>query len=159
MHLLSADTPTPLKIVRRFNARPERVFDAWLAPEVNCRWLFSSSGQRVAHEIHAIPGGAWLMTNRQDGQDYTACGQYLEIARPRRLVFTFARPQFSPNKDRISVELAPDGQGCIQTFTQKGIDIIKELRETPDGEAGKSEQGWTKMFDLLEEIVARHIDS
>jgi uncharacterized protein YndB with AHSA1/START domain len=154
MLTLSADNSTALKIVRRFDARPEQVFDAWLAPEVSCRWLFTSSGGRVAHEIHAQVGGAWLMTNRQNGQNYTACGQYLEIARPHRLVFTFAMPHLSPNSDRISVELSPDGQGCIQTFTQEGAGIAQQLKDKPALEASSLEQGWAKMFDSLEKILS-----
>jgi uncharacterized protein YndB with AHSA1/START domain len=144
------ENPENLRIVRRFNASPEQVFDAWLAPETTSKWLFSSGGVRIANEIDARPGGSWLMTDRYQGTDYTACGEYLEIARPRRLVFTFAMPIFSPNSDQITVEFAHDGDGCLQTFTQHGVDISKELRAKKDEEESESKKVWDNMFDGLE---------
>ena len=79
----------------------------------------------------------------------------LEIDRPRRLVFTFAMPQFSPNCDTITIEIVPDGTGCIMTFTQAGIDISSELRELGAGHKGGTEQGWTVMFDGLAAALGR----
>jgi uncharacterized protein YndB with AHSA1/START domain len=74
------------------------------------------------------------------GTDYTGVGEYLEIDRPHRLVFTFAMPQFAPDIDRITVEIAPDGGGCVLTLTQEGL--------PPDYKAA-TEAGWGKMFDAL----------
>ena len=39
-------------------------------------------------------------------------GEYLEIDRPRWLVFTFRMPQFSDSEDRVVVEIAPLAEGC-----------------------------------------------
>jgi len=105
-----------LRMTRRFEAAPERVFDAWLDPATARRWLFTlPSDQEYRAELDARVGGRWTITARRGGMDYTAVGEYLEIDRPRRLVFTFAMPQFSPNSDRLTVEIAPDGAGCILT--------------------------------------------
>jgi activator of Hsp90 ATPase-like protein len=57
--------------------------------------------------------------------------------------------QFSPNFDRITVEIAPSGAGCILTFTQAGIDIAAELRQLPPDIEGGTEKGWNEMFDAL----------
>lgn len=56
--------------------------------------------------------------------------------------------RFSPNSDRITVEFAPHGTGCIMTLTQEGIDIAAELRQLPLDVAGGTEQGWNSMFDM-----------
>ena len=45
------------------------------------------------------------IVDRRDGIDYRALGEYLEIDRPRRLVFTFAMPQFSPDFNKVTVEI------------------------------------------------------
>jgi len=99
-------------------------------------------GRQVGHhrpaQGHRLPGG----------------GEYLEIDRPRRLVFTFSMPQFSPNSDRITVEIAPDGDGCLLTFTQEGADIAEELRQLPPGAKVGSEQGWAEMFGRLAAALA-----
>ncbi len=134
-----------LQIVRRFAASPERVFDAWLDPERAARWLFTAPG-REAHSMENDPrvGGRWIITDRRDGIDYKALGEYLEIDRPRRLVFSFGMPQFSPEFNRVIVELAPDGDGCLMTLTHEGV---------PDADHPATREGWEEMFVMLDEMV------
>lgn len=147
---MTVDSAKVMRLTRRFNASPERVFDAWLDPQLTRQWLFASPvDERYDAEIDPRVGGTYTITARRDGTDYTASGEYLEIDRPHRLVMTFAMPQFSPNCDRLTVEIAPDGTGCILTLTQEGIDIANELRAIPAGEVGGTEQGWRDMFDAL----------
>jgi uncharacterized protein YndB with AHSA1/START domain len=139
-----------LRITRRFEAAPERVFDAWIQPTTVRKWLFTMPSDEAYHaELDARVGGRWTISARRGGVDYTALGEYLEIDRPRRLVFTFAMPQFSPNNDRLTIEIVPDGAGCILTLTQAGVDIAEELRLLPPGIQGGSEKGWIDMLDLL----------
>ena len=64
-------------------------------------------------------------------------------------------PQFSPNSDTITIEIAPDGAGSVMTLTQEGGDIAKELRQLPPGEKSGSEQGWGKMFDGLASMLSQ----
>ncbi len=92
--------------------------------------------------------------NRRGGADYTATGAYLEITRPTRLVFTFTLLAFSPNTDTISVEIAPDGAGCVLTLTQQGVDLAAELACVPPGMKSGSELGWAKVFDTLAAALA-----
>ena len=143
-----------LRMTRRFNAAPERVFDAWISPATVRKWLFASpADETYTATIDARVGGAYTITARREGVDYTASGQYLEIDRPRRVVFTFEMRQFSPNTDRITVELAPDGTGCTMLFTQEGIDIAQELALTA-GQVSGSEIGWSNMFEALAQQLA-----
>ncbi len=139
--MMNAKAANVLRITRRFDASPERVFDAWLDPEKASKWLFTSPTSEInTTEIDAQVGGTWIITDRRDGIDYTGVGEYIEIDRPHRLVFTFAMPQFSPDYDRITVELAPDGAGCILTLTHEGV---------PPDDTHATEQGWEDMFDVL----------
>ena len=144
------EKPPVLRMTRRFNASAERVFDAWIDPKTVSNWLFTSPGsERHDLKLDARVGGKWQITDRRSGKDYTASGEYLEVERPHRLVFTFAMLQFSPNSDRITVEIAPEGAGCVMTFTQEGVDIADELAKLPRGVEGGSEQGWRVMFAAL----------
>jgi uncharacterized protein YndB with AHSA1/START domain len=147
---MTADPDRILRMTRRFDASPERVFDAWLNPETARKWLFvTPADESYTAELDARVGGKWTITARRGGMDYTAVGEYLEIDRPRCLVFTFAMPQFSPNSDRITVEIVPDGAGCILTLTQAGVDIANELRQLPPDVEGGTEKGWSDMFEAL----------
>ncbi len=145
---MNSDPSHFLRITRRFDASPQRVFDAFLKPEVARNWLFTSPDTDCAArriEIDARVGGKWLMTNQCEGMDLEGIGEYLEIDRPRRLVFTFCIPQFGPDLDKIVVEIAPDGAGCILTLTHEQL---------PPEFHDATKNGWGKMFVRLDELLA-----
>jgi len=136
-----------LRIVRRFNAAPERVFDAWLDPKLAGRWLFTTpESESHTIELDVRVGGRWKVVDRRDGVDYTAIGEYRLIDRPRRLVFTFGMPQFSPEFAEVTVEFAPDAGGCLMTLSQDRV----------AAEAiGPLTAGWNAMFDALAGVVGQ----
>ena len=114
-------TPSPkveLRITHRFAASAERVFDAWLQPEMVRQWLFRTpTGECVRAEIDARVGGRYSIVERRDGQDVEHVGTYLEVQRPRRLVFTLAVPLYSADSDTIHVDITPLDTGCELTLT------------------------------------------
>jgi len=139
----------PLRITRRFDASPERLFDAWLDPTIARQWLFSSPGADLAArrvEIDPRVGGKRLMTNQHQGVEILGLGEYLEIDRPRRLVFTFAIPQFSPDFDRIVVEIVSEGSGSLLTLTHEKL---------PPEFHDATESGWLEMFETLDGVLGR----
>jgi len=152
------------KVTRQFNATPEQVFDAWLNPEMMSRWLFTSAASDPAGRTvrsDARVGGAWTITDRRNGIDYAGDGEYVEIDRPRRLVFTFRMLQFSPTVDRVIVDIEPLDRGCLMTLTQEitvprsddlsAEDIDRMLKEYREG----TEHGWNEMFNLLEAVLGQ----
>src|SRR4029450_4243428 len=99
---MSTESNPSVRIVRRFNYPAERVFDAWLDPALAGKWLFAtSSGQMVRAEIDPRVGGRFTFTDRREGEDVEHSGEYLEIDRPSRLVFTFGVPKYSADLDRV----------------------------------------------------------
>lgn len=138
---MSSTTPVRLQVTHRFDASPERVFDAWLDPEKASRWLFTTAtGCMVRAEIDARVGGTFNFTDRRDGEDVEHVGEYLEIERPRRLVFTFGVPKYSPLSTRVTVDILPLGSGCQLTLTHEGV--LPEY-------ASRTEAGWGMLLDAL----------
>lgn len=145
-----------LLITQAFPATPEVLYAAWTDPVVAGGWLLTGAGSEQAqHLLDVRPGGRWQITDRRDGSDYTAHGEYLAVEPAHRLVFTFAMPQFSPDSDRLTVEFEPAGDGCMLRLTQEGAGIDAELGSLPAGAPSSSETGWREMFDRLATLLIR----
>jgi uncharacterized protein YndB with AHSA1/START domain len=128
--------PIRLRVTRHFDFPAERVFDAWLDPKLAREWLFTTpDGEMVRAEVDARVGGKFCFVDRRAGEDIAHVGEYLEIDRPRRLVFTFGVPKFSPDFDRVTVEIAPRGAGCELTLTHELSDELFPREQV--------EAGWT----------------
>ncbi len=137
---MTVDTDRVLHITRHFDASAERVFDAWLDPATAGRWLFATpAGQMTCVQIEARVGGKFLLIRRDD-DDVEHIGEYLEINRPRRLVFSLKVPKYSAETTKVSVDIVPDDAGCKLTLTHEGV-----LPEWID----RTRQGWTMILDSL----------
>jgi len=136
-----------LKVSHRYPFPAEKVFDAWLDPKVASRFLFATpEGEMIRAEVDARVGGRFTFVDRRpDMGDVEHVGEYLEIDRPRRLVFTFAVPAYDPNYTTVTVTLAPDGAGCIATLTHAGV---------PEEWAGRSTEGWGMILASLETALS-----
>ena len=64
-----AERPAAIRITRRFSAPPERVFDAFIEPEVAGRWLFATALRPMTDvEIDARVGGSFRFAERRDDE-------------------------------------------------------------------------------------------
>lgn len=140
---MSTRPPVTVRIVRRFTASAERVFDAWLDPVRAAKWLFATEGGRmVKAEIDARVGGKWTFIEQRGDQLAEHTGEYLVIERPRRLVFTFGIPAASKDAARVEVDIGPLGTGCELTLTQTMGAEWAEYRDRTEG-------GWTHIVEGL----------
>ena len=137
---------TTVRVSRLFEAPPDRVFGAWLDPLTAGKWLFATpAGEMVRVEIDARVGGAFAFTDRRDGEDVEHVGKYLEIDRPRRLVFNFRVPKFSNEAALIRIEFAPATFGCELTLAHEGV--FPEY-------ATRTEEGWKGILEGLNRSLA-----
>jgi uncharacterized protein YndB with AHSA1/START domain len=137
---------TEVRVMRRFSAPPERVFDAWLDASTLGNWLFATpTGEMVRVEVDPRPGGAFEIVERRDGQDVAHIGTYVELDRPRRLVFTLAVPRYSDDSARVAVDIAPSGDNSELTLS---------THAESDDVARRAEAGWGGVLEGL----ARQLD-
>jgi uncharacterized protein YndB with AHSA1/START domain len=134
-------TETVTIVVRRHYAfPPERVFDAWLDPALAGKFLFATpDGIMLKVEIDARVGGGFVITERRGDRDDEHRGKYLEIDRPRRLVFSFG-DDIAFDATTVTVEITPAGDGCDLVLTHTGVGAQWE-RQT--------NAGWTGILEGL----------
>ena len=137
-----AQKTAQVRATHRYEAAPQQVFDAWLDPKIAGRFLFATpTGQMVKAEIDAKVGGHFNFTDRRpDMGDVEHVGTYLEIDRPRRLVFEFAVPAYDQTKTRVTIEIAPSASGSELTLTHDGVF---------ESYVTQTQQGWGMILDGL----------
>jgi uncharacterized protein YndB with AHSA1/START domain len=136
---MSEPTTASVTVTCRYEAAPERVFDAFLDVAIaRCFLYATATGEMIAAQIDARVGGRYSFVERRpDMGEVGHVGEYLEIDRPRRLVFSFGVPRFDPGTTVVNVNIRPDGEGCVLTLTNDGVPI-----DYVEG----NRQGWTRIL-------------
>ena len=105
----------------------------------------TSRNGRCSVEIDAKVGGRFVIVDRRDVGDVEHTGEYLEIDRPKRLVFTFMVPMYSTDSTRVSIEIVPlSASSCELTLTHEGV---------YSDYASRTQDGWGKIFDGLQSAL------
>lgn len=132
-----------LEVTHSYAHPPEAVFDAWLDPAKARRFLFATpTGEMVKAEVDARVGGKFEFVDRRpDAGDVSHVGEYEVIDRPRRLVFTFAVPQYDPGITRVTLDFRSTDKGCEVTLSHTGV---------PPEWRDQTVEGWTMILASLE---------
>ena len=155
--------PVTIRLTHRYSAPAERVFDAWLTPSLAARFLFRTrTGNVMRCEITPEVGGGFTVTDRRpaaDGDesvfDVVHMGKYVEIDRPRRLVFDFSVLTFgSDDPTRVTVDvvpLGPQASELVLTHEMGSTELARSMEAT-------SRKGWTNMLTAIErELFPRRV--
>lgn len=141
--------PVRLEVTRRLPFPAERVFDAWLDARIARKFLFATeTGQMVRAETDPRVGGKYVFVDRRDGEDVEHTGEYLELDRPRRLVFTFLVPAHSSEAAVVEVDIAAEGpDACVLTLRQEMPAAYAQYKD-------RTIEGWTMIIGNLEKALA-----
>jgi uncharacterized protein YndB with AHSA1/START domain len=82
---------------------------------------------------------------RRDGVEVLHTGEYVELVRPSRIVFTFGVPHFSDEVSTVKIEIEPIGEGCVLTLKNSGV---------PLQWAEKTQTGWAEILMTAEKVLA-----
>jgi uncharacterized protein YndB with AHSA1/START domain len=137
-----------LRIERTYNASAERVFDAWTSEEVMRRWWHAGRDwQTTEAEVDLRVGGIVRVRMRDPHTDgeVGGGGQYLEIERPTRLVFTWL---WDGNDRRQVIEIdfeeGEDGATTVR-FIHRNLWDEAAVRD--------HDMGWNLCFDNLDRAL------
>ncbi len=142
-----------LRLTRRFAAPRERVFDAWTDPELLRTWWAALQGWETSvAEVDLRPRGRYRLSMRDPGSDaeYTVAGEYVEVRRPERLVYTWtweggAEIMSGSEDTLVEVVFVPDGDGTevVLTHSRFADDRIRDLHG----------EGWGGCLDNLARVL------
>jgi uncharacterized protein YndB with AHSA1/START domain len=132
-------------IERLIPAPPRVVFEAWLDPKALQRFMCGGPGVTVTKvECDPRVGGRFLIVMNVGGQEIEHRGEYLEIERYARLVFTWLSP-YAGEGSRVTLRFAQtqNGQTAL-TLEHVGLE---------ESERSKHHEGWSYILTELSTLV------
>ena len=133
------------------HATADEVFDAWLNPQDLRSWMshaltaFGLSAEIVRIEVDPRPGGAFMFSDRRDGEEVQHWGTYLTLERPSVLQFTWFTSEESEREGSsiVRIEFVPQAAGCSARLTHKMPATYTEYTE-------QAERGWKTLLASIE---------
>ena len=131
---------------------PEKVWQALFVDTDLMReyWVDPSGGVAHINVSDWKPGSRWEHQRADDAHTVDIAGKVVEISPPRRMVFTWARPdevEDDSRHSRVSFDIEPQGDRLVRlTVTHE------DLERDPQMFAGIS-GGWPKVLSNLKTLL------
>ena len=139
-----------LRLERRFDVAPERLFAAISRPEELVAWWGPEGMSVPEHDLDFTrKGPGYSVMVSPEGQRYKVSGQLTHYDPPKSLGFTFGWHDDADARgaeSHVTLRVEPDGSGAR---------LILEHLDLPDQEqAANHESGWTSSLRKLEAVLA-----
>jgi len=139
-------TDLTVKATKTIHAPIEKVFDAWLEPETLSKFILPMPGMpQPDTQTDAREGGQFTIIMHVGDDKIPHSGQYLEISRPNKLVFTWESP-FSPEGSAVTLKFIDLGDN--KTL----IDLV-HIKFNDEESRGDHEGGWNNILDSLNGLL------
>ena len=137
-----------VEITRRYEAPPERVWQAWTDPRALSRWFGPGEpGSVTQADLDVRPGGRYTVAFRTpDGEEHRVCGRYDTVEAPRRLTFSWAWQSTPERVSFVAVEFVREGTGTLMRF--------RHDRFHDSAARDNHERGWTATLGKLDTFLA-----
>ena len=135
-----------VQVRRRVKARAEEVFDLWTRPDLMVRWMSPFPGAvdcKASCDLR--PGGAFSLAMSSQESSREVSGTYVEVERPRKLVFTWTGPLTNDVDTLVTVEFTPRGEETDLVLTHERLPTSAIV----EGHT----RGWGHILDHLAEMV------
>lgn len=155
---LTVTTPSDREIVmtRVFDAPRDLVFEAHTSCDHMRNWWGPRRYEVVACELDFRPGGAWRIVHLgPDGEEISFFGEYREIVRPERIVWTFGFDGM-PGEPGVETLTLEEHDGKTTLTTTSFFDSVEERDAVLQSgmEAGAAET-WDRLEEYLEVLEGR----
>ncbi|EIE01220.1 SRPBCC family protein [Leptospira licerasiae] len=141
-----------VKIEKRINAEPIRLFRAWLKAEEFSSWFLPGNSIGIESAVlDPRPGGKFKINMLHEGKVLPHEGEYQIIEEPKKLVFTW-RSHATGGLDTlvtVTFDLLEEGSSNSNKKPQTLITLTHERLIGEEG-ATSHKAGWTHILDSLE---------
>lgn len=136
---MNTATAEALVLKHSYDCSIETLFDAWLDPDTVREFMAPGTHQVTQLQWDARAGGEFFVEMTGEGKQHPHNGRFVEISRPRRIVFTWTSPH--AGKDTlVTLDFEPAGERTLLTLTHERLPI-----EQLKGHTG----GWTGILEKL----------
>ena len=147
-----SDPDVPIvRIIREFDAPPEKVYRAHVDPELVARWMGPRSTQMRIDQWDARTGGSWRYVATDENGEYGFYGSFHEL-RPNELIvqtFTFEGMPDGVALEKLVLEDLGDGR------TRLTATSLVDSFEGRDGfVASGMDVGVNEGYEKLDELLA-----
>ena len=144
---MNASVNTTAVVVRRtIAASPDELFDAWLDPEALAIWMRPGPVSSTVAKLVAREGGSYEITMQGQSGPIVHKGVYLQIDRPKRLVFTWASLGTEMRDTLVTVDFLP---------VDERTEVIVTHEQLPQSAQPSHGIGWTRGLEHLDQAFAQ----
>jgi len=141
-----------IRIIRDFDAPPDKVFRAWIEPELVVQWLGPKSTEMRIEQWDARTGGNYRYTALQDGEEVAAFyGSFHEVRPSERLVQTFTWEGMPDGVSLETMTFEDLGGGRTRTI---GLSVVDNLESRDAIMASGMEVGVYEGYEKLDALLA-----
>lgn len=135
-----------VNVSKVINAPATKVFDAWLDPVTLAKFMLPMPGMACPNvENDAYEGGAFTIVMQVGDNKIPHTGNYLEIDRPNKLVFTWSSPESVDDSTVTLLFTEQDGGKTKVELTH--MKFIDEQRRS------NHEGGWGNILLALDDAI------
>lgn len=140
-----------VRIIREFDAPPDKVFRAHVEPDLVQQWLGPRDLEMTIDHYECRTGGSYRYTHTDADGDYTFYGSFHEVRSPERIVQTFTYQGMPDGVSLDTLTLEDLGDGRTRLVASSLLDSI----ESRDGMiASGMEVGVREGYERLDDLLA-----
>jgi uncharacterized protein YndB with AHSA1/START domain len=150
---IEADPNLPtIRIIRDFDAPPDKVFRAWIEPELVAQWLGPKSTEMRIFQWEARTGGNYRYAALQDGEEVaTFYGSFHEVRPNERLVQTFTWEGMPDGVSLETMTFEDLGDGRTRSI---GLSVVESMEARDGIMASGMEVGVYEGYEKLDALLA-----
>ena len=148
---ISADPDVPLiRIVREFDAPPDKVFRAHTDPELLARWLGPNGAEWRIEHFDCRTGGSWRYVHVSGGEEHGFHGCFHEVRPSELIVQTFTYEGLPEHVALEKLTLEDLGGGRTRLTATSLVDSFEDRDAwLVNGMETGVTQGYQKLDELL----------